>query len=128
MVKNIVNELSKIYIENYLIFEKEKYNRSYNLDEITRIYLSIYRQILKILLDLKIFNVYVNDIAYSVALINLNKNIKDNFYVDINMYVRGFVDSYKYAVKEVNKDYMLKNLFEELNINDLNIRNKGYRK
>ena len=38
--QEIANELSKIYLENNLILEKEKYNRNYNIIEITRIYLS----------------------------------------------------------------------------------------
>ena len=128
--QEIANELSKIYLENYLILEREKYNRDYNVIEITRIYLSIYKQILKILIDLKIFNGKINEMAYSIALIYFNKNIKENIYDDVTVYIKEFIDSYKYAITEINKDYMLKSLLEESNGKDIknNIQNRIYRK
>lgn len=126
--QEIANELSKIYLENYLTIESQKYKRKYNLDETTRIYLSIYKQILKILIDSKMFNGQINQIAYSISLIHLN--IKENIYNDITLYTKEFINSYKYAITEINKDYMLKSLLEEQNIKEPknNIQSRIYRK
>lgn len=126
--QELTNELSKLYLENYLTLEIQRYKRNYNLDEITRIYLSIYKQILKILIDSKIFNGKINQIAYSISLIHLN--IKENIYNDITLYTKEFINSYKYAINEINKDYMLKSLLEEQNIKESknNIQSRIYRK
>ena len=129
MNKNqIANELSKIYLENYLKLETQKYNRNYNLDEITRMYLSIYKQILKILIDSKIFNNSLNQIAYSISLLYLN--MKENIYDDITLYTKEFINSYKYAINEINKDYMLKELLQQPYKQDSknNIQSKIYKK
>lgn len=129
MNKNqIANELSKIYLENYLKLETQKYNRNYNLDEITRMYLSIYKQILKILIDSKIFNNSINQIAYSISLLYLN--MKENIYDDITLYTKEFINSYKYAINEINKDYMLKELLQQPYKQDSknNIQSKIYKK
>ena len=129
MNKNqIANELSKIYLENYLKLETQKYNRNYNLDEITYIYLSIYKQILKILIDSKIFNNSINQIAYSISLLYLN--MKENIYDDITLYTKEFINSYKYAINEINKDYMLKELLQQPYKQDSknNIQSKIYKK
>lgn len=126
--QEIANELSKIYLENYLKLETQKYNRNYNLDEITRMYLSIHKQILKILIDSKIFNNSINQIAYSISLLYLN--MKENIYDDVTLYTKEFINSYKYAINEINKDYMLKELLQEPNIKEHknNIQSKIYRK
>ena len=126
--QEIANELSKIYLENYLKLETQKYNRNYNLDEITRMYLSIHKQILKILIDSKIFNNSINQIAYSISLLYLN--MKENIYDDITLYTKEFINSYKYTINEINKDYMLKELLQEPNIKEHknNIQSKIYRK
>ena len=129
MNKNqIANELSKIYLENYLKLETQKYNRNYNLSEITRIYLSIYKQILKILIDSKIFNNSINQIAYSISLLYLN--MKENIYDDITLYTKEFINSYKYAINEINKDYTLKELLQQPYKQDSknNIQSKIYKK
>ena len=129
MNKNqIANELSKIYLENYLKLETQKYNRNYNLDEITRMYLSIYKQILKILIDSKIFNNSINQIAYSISLLYLN--MKENIYDDITLYTKEFINSYKYTINEINKDYMLKELLQQPYKQDSknNIQSKIYKK
>ena len=129
MNKNqIANELSKIYLENYLKLETQKYNRNYNLDEITRMYLSIYKQILKILIDSKIFNNSINQIAYSISLLYLN--MKENIYDDITLYTKEFINSYKYAINEINKDYTLKELLQQPYKQDSknNIQSKIYKK
>ena len=126
--QEIANELSKIYLENYLKLETQKYNRNYNLDEITRMYLSIYKQILKILIDSKIFNNSLNQIAYSISLLYLN--MKENIYDDITLYTKEFINSYKYAINEINKDYMLKELLQQPYKQDSknNIQSKIYKK
>lgn len=126
--QKIANELSKLYLENYLTIETEQNNRNYNLDEITRIYLSVYKQILKMLIDSKIFNGMINEMAYSISLIHLN--INEDFYYDINQYTKEFINSYRYAITEINKDYMLKSLLEESTIKEPknNIQSKIYRK
>ena len=129
MNKNqIANELSKIYLENYLKLETQKYNRNYNLDEITRMYLFIYKQILKILIDSKIFNNSINQIAYSISLLYLN--MKENIYDDITLYTKEFINSYKYAINEINKDYTLKELLQQPYKQDSknNIQSKIYKK
>ena len=129
MNKNqIANELSKIYLENYLKLETQKYNRNYNLDEITRMYLFIYKQILKILIDSKIFNNSINQIAYSISLLYLN--MKENIYDDITLYTKEFINSYKYTINEINKDYMLKELLQQPYKQDSknNIQSKIYKK
>ena len=126
--QEIANELSKIYLENYLKLETQKYNRNYNLDEITRMYLSIYKQILKILIDSKIFNNSINQIAYSISLLYLN--MKENIYDDITLYTKEFINSYKYAINEINKDYTLKELLQQPYKQDSknNIQSKIYKK
>lgn len=126
--QEIANELSKIYLENYLKLETQKYNRNYNLSEITRIYLSIYKQILKILIDSKIFNNSINQIAYSISLLYLN--MKENIYDDITLYTKEFINSYKYTINEINKDYMLKELLQQpyKQNSKNNIQSKIYKK
>ena len=104
MNKNqIANELSKIYLENYLKLETQKCNRNYNLDEITRMYLSIYKQILKILIDSKIFNNSINQIAYSISLLYLN--MKENIYDDITLYT-GHYDTTTLGYERTNNPYL----------------------
>ena len=126
--QEIANELSKIYLENYLKLKTQKYNRNYNLDEITRMYLSIYKQILKILIDSMIFINSLNQIAYSISLLYLN--MKENIYDDITLYTKEFINSYKYAINEINKDYMLKELLQQPYKQDSknNIQSKIYKK
>ena len=109
----ITKELTEIYLENYLSLEKEQYKRNYNLDEITRYYLSIYKQILKILTNEIIFNNKINQLVYSISLIHLKKYIKENTYDDIDLYTKEFIISYKYISKEIDKDYTLKELLKE---------------
>ena len=129
-IQKIAKELTEIYLENYLSLEKEQYKRNYNLDEITRYYLSIYKQILKILIESKIINFQNNQLAYSISLIYLKKYIKENTYDNIEIYTKEFIISYKYSIQNINKDYMLKSLLEELNIKDSknNIQTKTYKK
>ena len=109
----ITKELTEIYLENYLSLEKEQYKRNYNLDEITRYYLSIYKQILKILTNESISNNKINQLVYSISLIYLKKYIKENTYDDIDLYTKEFIISYKYISKEIDKDYTLKELLKE---------------
>ena len=109
----IAKELTEIYLENYLSLQKEQYKRNYNLDEITRYYLSIYKQILKILTNESISNNKINQLVYSISLIHLKKYIKENTYDDIDLYTKEFIISYKYISKEIDKDYTLKELLKE---------------
>lgn len=127
--QTISKELTEIYLENYLSLEKEQYKRNYNLYEITRIYLSIYKQILKILMNSKIINVQINQIAYSISLIYIKKKIKENLYNDIKTYIQDFLEVYKDIQKEINKDFTLKELLEEsINETRKNIQTKTYKK
>ena len=125
----ITKELTEIYLENYLSLEKEQYKRNYNLDEITRYYLSIYKQILRSLIDKLMFNNQINSLTYSISLIYIKNKIKENHYHDINTYINEFIEIYKYAVKEIDKDYSLKELLKE-NIKETkkNIQTKTYKK
>jgi len=125
----IANDLTEIYIDNYLLLEKKQYKRNYNLGEITSYYLSMYKQILKILINEVIFNNQINLLAYKASIIYIKNNIKENFCYDINVYTKEFIETYKCILKEIGKDYILKELLKE-SIKDSkeNIQTKIYKK
>ena len=56
--------------------------------------------------------------------------MKENIYDDITLYTKEFINSYKYAINEINKDYTLKELLQQPYKQDSknNIQSKIYKK
>lgn len=96
-IKELTKSLTKIHITEYLN------KNTCDIKDCTTIFINTYQKILKTLIEHQIFNNSIDEFAKEIALILVTSYVKRTSY-NIEELVQTFINSYKYALKELEKE------------------------